>query len=319
MRTDEGDLAAIGSRRRAGVVRGRPVLFGLAAIALWATMAALMGRALEDTSALQLLVWSQLVAAAVILALRARMQPARELLLAPPAVLAVGLLGILVWPLGLVVALEQAPQVPANLITYLWPLLIVLMAPLAGEPFRHRYLLGAVAGFGGALLLVGGHAGGGEGPHPAAGYTAALLAAVGWAIYSVALRRRGALQGQVGTLVLWATAIVIVLAAIAGELAPPSGSAWIAVVLLGLGPLSLAFLAWERAVAGTEVARLGVLSYLDPLASTLLLAVALSLPLSTTDWLGLGCVMAAAAIVEVPAALRRSTEAARPSRENDGG
>jgi drug/metabolite transporter (DMT)-like permease len=281
--------------------QARPILHALVAIALWATMATLIGRALEDVSALRLLLWSQIVAAAVVVAVRGRRRPRRRLLLAPARVLAVGLLGILLWPLGLVVALEQAPLVPANLITYLWPLLIVLMAPLAGERFRRVYLLAAVAGFGGALLLVTGHGGNGTAPNPAVGYAAAVAAAIGWAVYSVSLRRRGgALQGRADTLVVWTTAVVFVLAAVTGDLAPPDGTAAIAALLLGLGPLSLAFLAWERAVAHTDVARLGVLSYFDPLASTLLLAVALSQPMRAVDWLGMACIIAAAAISELP-------------------
>jgi len=56
-------------------------------------------------------------------------------------------------------ALQLAPPAEANLVNYLWPLLIVLLsAPLAGERLGWPHLLGALLGFAGVALLAFGRA-----------------------------------------------------------------------------------------------------------------------------------------------------------------
>ena len=51
-------------------------------------------------------------------------------------------------------ALQLAPPAEANLVNYLWPLLIVLLsAPLAGERLGWPHLVGALLGFAGVVLL----------------------------------------------------------------------------------------------------------------------------------------------------------------------
>jgi drug/metabolite transporter (DMT)-like permease len=287
----------------------RPLLWVLAAVALWSGMAAAMGAALAEVSALRLLVWSYAVAAVVVAAhhLAWRRAPVRELFLAPPSVLVTGLPGILVWPVGLVFGLAFAPLVQANLISYLWPLFLVLLAPLAGDRFRRVYLLAALVGFGGAALMVTSHpATERPTPYMAWGYLAAFAAAAGWAIYGIFLRRNDTLSGRVPVLVMRSALAVLAAAAATGNLAPPTGTAAWVCLALGAGPLSIAFLAWDRAAAQTSVARLGIVSYLDPLLSTLLLAVVLARPLTATDWVGLALVIGAALIAEVnPRSLMR--------------
>ena len=51
----------------------------------------------------------------------------------------------------------------------------------------------------------------------------------------------------------------------------PDPGQWTAIVVLGLGPVGLAFLAWDHATKHGSLATLGALSYLAPLISTLLL------------------------------------------------
>ncbi|MCC9710645.1 EamA family transporter [Streptomyces sp. MNU76] len=293
----------------------RPLLWVLLAVVLWSGMAALIGAALQEVSALRLLVWSYLPAAAVVALYHrvVRHEPVRELFAVPPRLLAMGLPGILLWPVGLVTGLALAPLVQANLISYLWPLLLVLLAPLAGERFRAVYLLAALVGFGGAALLVLSHsAAAGSTPYAAWGYLAAFGAAAGWAAYGIFLSRHRPLRGRVPALIMWSALVLLVVAAVTGDLAPPSGTTVWACLALGAGPLSIAFLAWDRATAQTSIARLGILSYLDPLLSTLLLAWVLSRPLTASDWTGLALVIAAAAIAEAGprAAASRPTTAA---------
>jgi drug/metabolite transporter (DMT)-like permease len=92
--------------------------------------------------------------------------------------------------LGVVLALRLAPPVEANLLHYLWPLLIVVLSPvlLRGTVLRPRHLAGALLGFSGAALLVTG----GRVAFPregTTGYVLALAAALIWSTYSLLTRR----------------------------------------------------------------------------------------------------------------------------------
>jgi drug/metabolite transporter (DMT)-like permease len=84
-----------------------------------------------------------------------------------------------------------APPVEANLVNYLWPLLIVLLsAPLAGERLGWPHLSGALLGFAGVALLAFGRGVHFTGAY-ALGYVLALGCALTWALYSVLSRRFG--------------------------------------------------------------------------------------------------------------------------------
>ncbi len=54
----------------------------------------------------------------------------------------------------------------------------------------------------------------------------------------------------------------------------PSPGQWVAILVLGIGPTGLAFLAWDHATKHGSLPLLGALSYLAPLLSTLLLIAA---------------------------------------------
>jgi drug/metabolite transporter (DMT)-like permease len=71
--------------------------------------------------------------------------------------------------------MAHAPAAEANLLNYMWPLLIVLLsAPLLGLPLTFRHLLGVATGLGGSLLLLA------QGTN----FTAAALARISRAISS---------------------------------------------------------------------------------------------------------------------------------------
>src|SRR6185312_15575674 len=81
-------------------------------------------------------------------------------------------------------ALQLAPPAEANLVNYLWPLLIVLLAaPLAGETLGWPHLLGALLGFAGVAVLEVGRGVSFPGTY-AVGYALALGCAFAWSLYS---------------------------------------------------------------------------------------------------------------------------------------
>ena len=61
------------------------------------------------------------------------------------------------------------------------------------------------------------------------------------------------------------------------------------IAAMGLGPLGAAFFLWDRALKTGDARRIGILAYLTPLASTLLLALTTGRPL--TIWVAVAAAM----------------------------
>ena len=194
----------------------------------------------------------------------------------PLPVWGLGVGGLFGFHLLYFVALRNAPPLEANLVNYLWPLLIVVFsALLPGERLRWWHVAGALLGLAGAGLLVtdGGRVA--FRAEHAPGYAAALGSAVVWAAYSVASRRFGAVPSDAVGAFCGATAGLAFLCHLAWEpWAPPEGGQWLAVLALGLGPMGLAFFVWDVGVKQGDIRLLGALAYLAPLLSTLLLVAA---------------------------------------------
>ena len=131
-------------------------------------------------------------------------------------------------------ALRMAPAAEAGLISYLWPLFIVLFSGLMpGETLRRGHVAGAVVAFLGAALIVASGVGAVSGAVSGAlaGYGVAFLAALTWAGYSLGSRwMKGVPTGAVAIFCL-ATALLSALAHLALETpAWPQGTmGWLAI------------------------------------------------------------------------------------------
>lgn len=210
----------------------------------------------------------------------------------PAATFALGVGGIFGYHALFFSALRQAPAVEVNLLQYLWPLLIVVLAPLylGGNRLGWHHLLGAGLGLAGAVLVLsGGHLHLDRARLP--GYLLALAAAWTWSSYSLLTKRvRPFPTGAVGGFCLASGVLALGLHALLAQGAPPlavSARAWGILVLLGLGPMGLAFYLWDAAMKRGDPRVIGALAYLTPLLSTLLLVLAGGRRLT----LGPGCAM----------------------------
>jgi drug/metabolite transporter (DMT)-like permease len=190
----------------------------------------------------------------------------------PPSVWALGIGGLFGFHALYFIALALAPPVEANLINYLWPLLIVLFSGfLPGERLRWWHIAGALAGLAGCALLVGGGARGFQ-PEFAAGYLSALGAALAWSSYSVLSRRFGEVPTDAVGAFCGATAVLALIVHLAIETTyTPQGAEWLAILALGFGPVGAAFYLWDVGMKRGDIRALGALSYVTPLLSTLLL------------------------------------------------
>lgn len=173
-------------------------------------------------------------------------------------------------------ALRLAPAAEAGLIAYLWPLLIVLFSGLLpGERLRAGHLIGALLGFTGAAAIITGGSGGFQAEF-LPGYVLAFLCALTWSGYSVVSR-------LVGSAPTSSVAVFCLITAFASwglhfmveETVWPQGTiGWASTLLLGLGPVGLAFYVWDIGVKQGDIQLLGTSSYAAPLLSTLVLVLA---------------------------------------------
>ena len=199
-------------------------------------------------------------------------------LVQPPSFWLLAVTGLFAYHALYFLALRLAPAAEANLINYLWPLLIVLLSALApgGERLRPRQIGGALMGLiGTALLIGGGDAGLGATTGDVWGYLAAFSCALVWAGYSVLNRRYRTVPSEAMIGVCGAVAVLGLGAHLVFEPAAvlPRGGQWLALAAMAVGPLGLAFLTWDHGTKHGDLPLLGTLAYGAPVLSTLLLVV----------------------------------------------
>ena len=191
----------------------------------------------------------------------------------PPATLALGVYGLFGFHFLLFIALRLAPPVEANLVNYLWPLLMVVLAPLFLPQMKLRalHVLAGLLGFAGAAVAILG-AGSTTSRAWSWGYLPAFASAFIWASYSLGTRRvRPFPTAAIGLFGLLSGLLSLLCHAVLEPAAALTARDWILIAAMGLGPLGAAFFLWDRALKTGDARHIGILSYLTPLLSTALL------------------------------------------------
>lgn len=254
------------------MTRPRATAIGFTAVLLWALLA-LFTVGSAPVPPLQLNAMCFALGGALGLIWAARSGQLSTLWRVPLPAFALGTIGLFGYHALYFAALRNAPPAQAGLIAYLWPLLIVLFSGLLpGEKLRPGHLIGGIAGFLGAALIITGGGTGFAAQHMT-GYALALACALFWSGYSVLSRQFGTVPtATVALFCLVTSALSAVLhLALETTVMPEGVLGWAAVAGLGLGPVGLAFYTWDIGVKRGDIQLLGVASYAAPLLSTLVL------------------------------------------------
>jgi drug/metabolite transporter (DMT)-like permease len=251
-------------------------LIGFAAILMWSLLS-LLTVASGTVPPFQLAAMTFAIGGAIGAATWLFRSGAASALKQPAEVWALGVGGLFGYHALYFLALRLAPPAEAQLVNYLWPVLIVLLSAfLPGERLRLHHFAGAMLALAGTVLLFLGRGGISFAQDYLPGFAAAFVAAFTWAFYSVLSRRFAAVPTDAVAGFCIATSVLAAVFHLVFEQTqwPQTAAQWLAVVGLGIGPVGAAFYAWDIGVKRGDIRVLGVASYAAPLLSTLFLVLA---------------------------------------------
>ena len=180
----------------------------------------------------------------------------------------IGFLGIFCNDALYIQSFKYAPPEQADLINYLWPLMVILFSSvLPKEKFLIKYVISAVIAFTGIYLLLCG----GEGFHYEflPGYGFAFLAASCWAIFTLFSRGNNQNKSIAVTAIYCGIAAVgsFVSHCVSEVFIMPTLSQSIILVIMGVTTHSLAYIFWDFGIKKGNFRLLSILSYANPIIS----------------------------------------------------
>jgi len=195
-------------------------------------------------------------------------------------------------------ALNYAPAAQVVVITYSWPLLFAIASDVySGRRPSPWTLVGLLIGFAGIYVMQG--AAHGPSAHAWLGYACSLASGLCWVGYSLLFqvyKRPVAAAYPVFFIVGAATALLLQMT-VGGLVWPGSSVAWLASIVLGVGPFGLGFIAWGYIVQHGNPNVVPVLPYGVPVVAAITLIMAGHSQPSLSLFVGCALVIAACVVV----------------------
>ncbi len=184
----------------------------------------------------------------------------------------VGLLGIYGNDLLYIVAFKHAPAAHADLINYLWPIIVILLTGfLPDEKLSFRHLLAASMGFAGIYILICQNDQGFERQY-LFGYVLAFLDALVWSAYTLMARHYGKSPIEIIGIYCGIGAICSLFLHIHLEIPIlPQWEQWVILIMMGMTTQCLAYFFWDFGIKRGDFKLLTILSYGNPILSILFL------------------------------------------------
>lgn len=183
-----------------------------------------------------------------------------------------GTAGYFGYHLFLFFAFRFAPAVEANLINYLWPVLLVMFTPLFDKKvtLKWYHYMGALLSVIGCVILVTGAPRESQSGDEYIGHILALLAAITWPLYSLGRKKLPATSvWSIGGFCLSSGVLCLFTHAMIEPSVSLTTPDFFKLLFLGLGPFGMAFYFWDTATREGDTRVLGALAYLTPVISTL--------------------------------------------------
>ncbi len=248
---------------------GRACALVTGAVVLWASWPALATIA-YPAPAFLVLGLAALTGCAVSFVIAVVRRRQDSFLSVPPRTLVFVALGLMGNNAFYLAAIARIGPAEANVVHYLWPVFLVLLAALV-----HRRLpslvqfLGVTCGFCGVALALSPQMGTGFDP---AGVFLGACGALTFAIYSV-VRSLAKVETDVVGPSLGLAGVSALLAHVVLEPAYwPTAVQWLAIIAMGIGPFTLANVLWDKATRQGTAATISSLAFLTPLVALGLLA-----------------------------------------------
>lgn len=186
----------------------------------------------------------------------------------PLIVILLGFIGVYGNQVFFVASFKYAPAAHADLINYLWPILVLIFTGLLpNERFDFRQVIAACCGFMGVYVLLFKGASGFD-SHYLLGYFFAFAGAVVWAVYSLSARFFAELPVEIVGLYCGLAMLFSFIIHISNEpTVMPQASQWATLILMGITTQGLAYFFWDFAVKKGDFKRLSLLSYANPILS----------------------------------------------------
>ena len=250
-------------------------IYGVLAILLWSTLAVFTVLS-KNIPAFELVSLSFFVASLLgLFMLKIKKVKIKELFKIPFKVYLIGVGGLFIYHFFYFFALKNAPAVEANLINYLWPLLIVLFSSfLPNEKLKFFHIIGSFFGFLGAFLLISKNGSFEFDLLYAKGYLFAFLAALVWSSYSVISKSLSHIPSYSVSGFCIITSVLSFICHLCFETTViPNKMELFSILMLGLGPVGGSFYLWDYAMKQGDIKLLASFAYFIPLLSTALLII----------------------------------------------